>query len=152
ILPTTPRSSADPSSVLSWRLALEEAGHRVEVLIGSGPAVPSPPEIRDASGRIVIAPEPVLAAAAFAGLWEADGDVLLVLDPAMGYAPGDLVRVVERLEGGEADLAIASRFLADPGAARRPLRAAIGALARHLTGTSDPLSGLIGLTRALFLE
>jgi dolichol-phosphate mannosyltransferase len=155
ILPTTPKVPLSPGRATSFQRSLEEAGHEVEVVVvtarGTGIA-----EGTDASWRWVETNEPGLAAAAIAGLREAEGEVLVVLDPAMGYAPGDVSRVVEPLARGEADLAVASRFVSGKGwvpkLGRGPVRTLAGLVARPLTGTTDPLSGLVGLTRSLFFE
>src|SRR5947209_7706781 len=156
ILPTTPQAPLLPEQVGPLQRGLEEAGHSVEVVVVLGPGGADLPDGLDSSWRQASTGKPGLAAAAVSGLREATGEVLLVVDPGMGYAPKDLARVAEPLTRGEADLAVASRFSAADGEApavrRGRLRTCAGALARPLTGTTDPLSGLIGLTRELFAE
>ena len=130
IVPTTTRSPLDAERAISWRQALEDAGHSVEW---------------------IVAGEGGLATSALAGLREAEGDVLLIVDPTLGYRADDLVRVVEPLARGEFDLAIASRFHPGSGFPRGP-KGWAGALARIVAGTSDPLSGLVAISRGLFVE
>jgi dolichol-phosphate mannosyltransferase len=148
VLPTDPAMPPPVAQIPALRRVLEEAGHDVEVLVVGGPMMD---ENRPA-WRHLVAHEPGRAAAAVAGLLEAEGDVLLVLDPSMGYDPADLVQVVEPLASGRADLVVASRYAGRGDGAIGPapgrLRAWVGAVSRPLTGTSDPSSGLIGLTRS----
>jgi dolichol-phosphate mannosyltransferase len=149
IMPLAPEAPDPASLVPPLRAALEDAGHEVDVLVVSetGRAAESQ---SDALWRAWRAASPGSAAAAVEGLTRAEGEILLVLDPTMGYAPGDLARVVEPLARGEADLAVASRAAVGPDHAKpRLLRALAGWIARPMTGTSDPISGLIGLTRDL---
>jgi dolichol-phosphate mannosyltransferase len=148
VLPTDPALEPPVAQIPALRRVLEEAGHDVEVLVVGGPAV----DQERPGWRHLVACEPGRTAAAVEGLLEAQGDVLLVLDPAMGYDPADLVRVAEPLASGRADLVVASRHApsreGETGPARGRLRAWAGAVGRPLTGTSDPSSGLIGLTRS----
>jgi dolichol-phosphate mannosyltransferase len=85
-----------------------------------------------------------LAAATVAGLREARGDVLVVLDLERGYAPEGMMRLVEPLLQGRAELAVATPR-GNPGLWSGPC-AWSGSLARGLLGTSDPSSGLVALT------
>ena len=78
-----------------------------------------------------------LAESAVAGLRAAGGELLLVLDLSMLYAVEDVVAVARALDAGDAALAVASR----------PCRWT-GAPALRLLGTTDPTSGLVGLTRS----
>jgi dolichol-phosphate mannosyltransferase len=91
------------------------------------------------------------AAAAVWGLRKAGGDVVLVIDPADGFEPADLTRVARSVDvaGGVADLVIASRWTPrdEEGSPRAFWRIARGWVARKITGTSDPTSGLVGLSR-----
>jgi dolichol-phosphate mannosyltransferase len=156
ILPTTPRMPLSPGGAVAFQRALEEAGHEVEVVVVVC-GIEETPVLGPGNARLVMVSEPGLAAAAVAGLREAAGAVLLVLDPTMSYAPADLNRVIEPLVSGRAELAVASRFLSErtpgrPRLARGPLRRLFGLVARPITGTSDPMSGLIGLNRSAFVE
>jgi dolichol-phosphate mannosyltransferase len=153
VLPTTPQIPLSPERVHSFQRDLEDAGHSVEVVVVS-PADAAPAEGFDPLWRRVETGQLGLAAVATEGLRAASGDLLVVLDPSMGYASADLSRVLEPLASGEADLAIASRFASgaagSAGVTRSWLRTCTGAVLRPMTGTSDPLSGLLALTRASF--
>jgi dolichol-phosphate mannosyltransferase len=144
VLPITPDAPDASPQIPGYVAALESAGHEVDVVAVVPPAgVAEVGRLRGAGARVVAADEVGQASAAVAGLREAEGDILLVLDPTMGYSAEDLPRLVEPLDEGRAELVVASRLA--PGTGR--LRAALGALARPLVGTSDPFSGLMGLTR-----
>lgn len=82
------------------------------------------------------------------GLQSASGQVLIVLDPSMGYEMLDLHAVAQTLLSQKAELVVASRLSTSAGW----FRAAVGWIARRWTGTSDPLSGLIGLSRSAYQE
>jgi dolichol-phosphate mannosyltransferase len=158
ILPQTATHPVPTTRAESYCRALAEAGYEVEMLV-SGVAAERAEELPEGiSGRArrIEATEPGLAGAAFAGLREATGELLVVLDPTMGYSPWDVLRVAEAVRRGPADLAIASRFLPSdpqaPSAGRGWARGLLGRLAGLLTGASDPLSGLIALRRPVFWE
>ena len=142
ILPTAPDRAPGVLEVEPWRVGLELAGHDVEILVVGDAAVaadlPWSEELEESPGR---------AAAAIAGLRHAAGEILLVLDPEAGYGAEDLVRVVEPLVEGRAELSIATRGLPGPGGTTRAHRGPVQGLLRKLVGTSAPASGLIGLTR-----
>jgi dolichol-phosphate mannosyltransferase len=144
VLPIPPGATDPVALIPGLAVALESAGHEVEVVavLPPGTDAASHP-LAATAARLVVAELPGQAAAAVAGLERASGDVILVLDPNMGYRAEDLPRVVEPLRDGRAELVVASRFAAGTGR----LRAALGALAKPLVGTSDPFSGLVGLTR-----
>ena len=142
ILPTIPGDPRPDGSVPALRSALELAGLDVEVLIVSGPEMGE--ALADGeSWKAVRANDPGLASAAMAGLEAASGDVLVLLDPRMGFASEDLPKIVSPLAEGRADLVVGSRYLDGSGLVKR----ALGRLARPFTGSTDPLSGLVGLTR-----
>ena len=115
---------------------LMRAGHQVEVMnvlplgsVASGGQIQS-----DVAG---------MAAAAVAGLDASSGEILVVLDPAYGYSPGDVVSVVAPLLHGEAEVVVGSRYSRAAGGLRR----LVGAVAKLACGTSDPLSGLVAISR-----
>ena len=142
ILPTTPGDPRPDSAVLAYRSALEAAGHETEILVVTGPGIEaaSPPtEI----ARGVVATHAGLASAAMAGLEAARGDILIVLDPCLGYDPADLPRIAAPLASGAADLVVASRALTARWTGRL-----LGRVARPFTGSTDPLSGMVGVTRS----
>ncbi len=147
ILPTPhPDTASASATVRDGRGALEAAGHVVDVLVVIGPTDPVP--ALDALGpeaQCLRAETPGAAAAAVAGLEQALGELLLVLDPARGYPPAEIVAVVDALASGRAEVVVASRFL--PASGR--VRGAIGAGFLALIGSTDPLSGLIGLDRSV---
>jgi dolichol-phosphate mannosyltransferase len=127
--------------VAAHRSGLEELGLAVEVLIVFDPSArPSSSEVVP-RGRSIVAGGNGLAEMAVAGLRAADGELLVVLDLGMTYAPVDVAAVVRPLRSGEAELTVASQ--------PRPLT---GRVARRVLGTSDPTSGLVGLTRAAAIE
>ena len=101
ILPTTPERPSPVGRIPRLRQALEAEGHEVEVLLAGGHPEPNPDED---GWRPVPVAVPGPAAAAIAGLHEARGDVLLILDPDMGYQPDDLPRLVEPLADGRTRL------------------------------------------------
>jgi dolichol-phosphate mannosyltransferase len=154
ILPTTPQIPFSPARVHSFQSNLEQGGHSVEVLLVTRRADVADSEGVDPNWRWIEPKSLGVAAAAADGLRAAVGDFLLVLDPNMGYEPADLSCVIGPLARDKADLAIASRFATDAenstGVRRLRPSSWISALARGCTGTSDPLSGLIGLTRELY--
>ncbi len=125
IIITEPDAPASEFAPADYCQALEASGHTVELVARPG------------SSR---------SGAAFAGLAAAGGDLLVVLDPAMCYEPADLPRVVEALQSSDAEVAVASRLTPQSG----PFRAAVGMLVRWWTGSTDPLTGLIALTRSAY--
>ncbi len=126
------------------REALELAGHQVDVLeVVVGGRVSE--RLASLSSKKKCKTGPV--AALMEALRQCEGEILLVLDAGMDYDVEDLPRMVEPLANGLAEVAIASRF-----AEGRRRRIWTGRVVRPLTGTSDPLSGLIGLTRSALLE
>lgn len=133
------QDSPDAGQMRAARQALEAAGHEVEVLAATGPGGSRGSD--SGPWRWVESPAPGQAPAAIEGLDQARGDVLLVLDPARGYAPSDLPLVVSALAADEAELVVGS----GPEAGWRDR------LARAVTGSGSPLSGLVGLTRGAFL-
>ena len=128
--------------VAACRAGLEDHGHDVDVLAVADPSAQAPrPGCEEPWCRAIVAGWPGLSESAVAGLRAADGDLLVVLDLGMEYSPEDVLAVVRRLAEGEAEMVVASR----------PRRWA-GPIARRLLGTTDPTSGLIGLTRKVARE
>lgn len=117
----TPGSAWPTERLASLRAALEAAGHSV-TLEGVGPTGTAP-----AAG---------LTAQAIAGIRAATGSDLIVVDTGMAYRAEDLVAVADRLASASGGLVVAAR--------RRPL---IGPIAHRLLGTTDPTSGLVGVSR-----
>ncbi len=132
-----PAGAPWPSSLLAGcRAGLEELGHAVEVLVVSDPTARPTLDLVEPWCVSMLAPAPGLSEAAVAGLRASRADLLVLLDPSRGYAPEDVFAVVGKLAEGRADLVLA--------ASPRPR---MPSAVRRLIGTSDPLSGLVGLTR-----
>lgn len=127
--------------VAACRAGLEEQGHDVEVLAVADPSSRPIPGREEPWSEPMLARAPGLSESAVAGLRTSGGDLLVLLDLAMEYAPEDVLAVADRLASGEAAMVVASR----PGRWGGPL-------ALRFLGTSDPTSGLIGLTRAVAEE
>lgn len=156
IVTCTREDSPSPAELAAARGALLEAGYSVEVVVArtlaadSRRASSSPTD--DASGLEpnieVVSDEPGRAALAFTGLQAARGDLLLVLDPDRGHAVSELLRVLAELNPARPEVVVASRLADEPGMSPVVLpKAWIGKVLRRFTGSSDPLSGLVGLTR-----
>lgn len=153
ILPIAPGAVQLDDRIGEHRRTLEQAGHRVEVVVVADPRLGADLVGLEGSWDLLLADEPGLAASAVTGLRAARGDVLLILDLERGYRPEELARVAAPLDRGEADLAVSSRGDVPGGPRRRGrLSAWTGALARTLVGTSDPLSGLVALSRPFAQE
>ncbi len=143
ILPIRPGSSPCIDQVDRFRRGLEKLGHSVEVVVSSDPTEEGNPGSGpdDRPGRATLS---------VAGIREARGHLLVILDLERDYTPEDVGLVISPLIRGEADLAVATRWT------RRGVRGVrglvglgAGALARPLLGTTDPWSGLIAVTRSL---
>ena len=114
--------NSSPSTLHSDRLgsfchALMTAGHSVQV-----------EPILDSSQDLVKQAVDAIRAAL--------GSEIIVVDLAMNYASDDLVAVANQLSQGSASLVVAARR-----------GRWFGPLLRRLTGSSDPFSGLAGLTQ-----
>jgi dolichol-phosphate mannosyltransferase len=123
------------------RAGLEEQGFDVEVLVVVDPSVGVPAGIDEPWVDTIVADHPGMAEAAITGLRAARGSLLVVLDLAMGYQPEHVFAVVERLASGSGELVVGVR--------PNPL---VGAVAARFLGTTDPTSGLVGLTRDRLVE
>jgi dolichol-phosphate mannosyltransferase len=152
ILPLGVVAESARDQIAAYQRDLGVAEHTVEVLAIVDPTRLDPSAVADLPCRIIVAAEPGMVAASVAGMREARGDCVLVVDLARGYSSEDLMRVIEPLDERSADLVVGSRRLAVlPGSAppkqRRPW--GLGALSLRAVGSSDPLSGLVGLTGEL---
>jgi len=147
--------------ISALREALGETGHDIELLVAtdsrseelaSGAACALEPSV-----RILPFEHAGKAALAYQGIRAATGEIVLIVDLEKGHAPEDVLRVLEPLAEGAADVVVASRSRRKGGIAvdaagpappqgglRRQL---IHALARPLVGITDPSSGLVGVTR-----
>lgn len=146
ILLRAPGTAWPSTRVADCRAILEARGHDVEVLAVSDPARGGGSGFDEPGCRGVDAQARGLAGSAVAGLREAEGDLLVLLDQEMGYSPEDLLAVVDRLAVGDVDLVVASRNRGRTGPIAGRLA---GAVVRPVFGTTDPFSGLIGLTAPL---
>jgi dolichol-phosphate mannosyltransferase len=141
ILLQSPGAAWPSDRVGAYRDRLQELGFANEALVVTDPSA-RPATVDLGPGyRSIVAGAPGLAESAVAGLRAASGELLVVVDLAMAYSPDDVRDVVRRLVAEEAELIIASR--------RKPLT---GRLALRLLGTTDPTSGLLGLTRSAARE
>jgi dolichol-phosphate mannosyltransferase len=124
-------------------------GYRVEILVAGLPNLPGWHQpIGDLSVNWVQADAPGLAPAAVAGIRAAQGEAVVILDEGMGYELADIAPLIEPMLRGEAELVIGSRFVPSRGG----WRALVGRLLKPVVGTSDPLSGLVGVRPAAFHE
>ncbi len=137
-----PAGSSCPSALLATaRAGLEEMGHAVDVLVVSDPTAGPAFESAEPWCESLMAPASGLAGAAVAGLRASGGDLIVLLDASRGYVSEDVFAVVARLARGGAEIVVA--------ASHRPW---VGPLAGRLLGSTDPHSGLIGLTRGAAIE
>ena len=149
ILPVTPRVSPAVEPIRDLCSNLNALGHTVDCIISLDPGAVSDPKFADTGWSVCTAKNPGLSAAAVAGLAQAQGDVLLLLDGTRNYSIEDLKRVIEPVIQNEADLVISSPRVEGGKGTRWPLQKPIGTLSRRLFGTSDPLSGLVAISPKL---
>ncbi len=102
-------------------------------------------------------PKDGLGGAVLAGLREATGDVLVVMDADLQHPPEKLPELVGPLDRGEADFVIGSRYVAGAstqeqwGWFRKINSRAATWLARPFAGkVADPMSGFFALSRQTF--
>lgn len=156
IIAATREVSESASDIAAARQALESAGHSVEVVVGlaAGVSPASLPRSEDVKSEptspwiLAHSTETGRTAAAIAGLQVASGDLLLVLNPDRGYNPAELVAVLNALNPANPEVVVASRLARDSvgGLSAMPM-GLLGRFLRLMSGTSDPLSGLVGLSR-----
>lgn len=118
-----PGSPWPTDRVASFRTRLERAGYSVIVDVEGPPSA-------------LVKPPQGLVSLVVDRIQSSSGTYLVIIDLAMAYGPGDVLAVVERLEAGSTSLVVAAR--------RGRWFASV---ARRITGTSDPTSGLVGLTK-----
>ncbi|WP_435005691.1 GtrA family protein [Tundrisphaera lichenicola] len=123
------------------RARLEEQGYEVEALAVSDPQSKLMPGSDEPWCDSMIAEAPGLSVAAITGLRASVEDLLVILDLSKDYPAEAVVAVADRLAVGDAEMVVASR----------PNRW-LGWLSFRFLGTTDPTSGLIGLTRAMARE
>jgi dolichol-phosphate mannosyltransferase len=142
--------------ITGLRQGLSAAGHDVELLVVAERQLASEGAL-DPDVRWLTAEKSGKAALAYRGIRDASGDLLVIVDLEKGHAPEDVLRVLDPLAGGAADVVVASHRGAGHGAAeaippgmgrfRWSGRHLLHALARPLVGITDPSSGLVAVTR-----
>jgi dolichol-phosphate mannosyltransferase len=137
----SPGISWPSERVAAYRAGLQELGYSVEVLVVSDPSMNRVRDVEEPWCETILAGSPGLAESAISGLRAAQGNLLVAIDLAMPYASEDVFAVVETLVASQAQLVVASR--------PKPW---LGRLSLRFLGTTDPTSGLVGLTRAGALE
>jgi dolichol-phosphate mannosyltransferase len=148
VIPIRPGFRDSVARIEAIQAELERAGNPVELVFAGQDQGARTDSARLRSAMWVEASLPGLAPAAMAGLDETSGEYLVVLDLDRAYSAGDVMRIVDALATGRSSLAVATRYGLDRVGWRRNL----GRILRKVVGTSDPFSGLIGLTRAAFLD
>lgn len=148
IVPVAPRHTVSRQRLDSYRRVLLEQGgfESVEVIL-AGQVHAIDPSAEEQPLTRVLATETARVGALRAGMREASGEYLVVLDPRRSYPPEALLKVIEPIRSRAADLAVATpgRHLDRTGSAIA--RAGLGLAGRLILGTSDVLSGLIALRR-----
>jgi dolichol-phosphate mannosyltransferase len=133
--------------------ALRAEGYEVDVLTGASVLA----EVEELELELVgwggeVRHGAGVAAAAVRGIAQAAGDVMVVVDPRMGYRREDVVAVARPLAGEGADpslsMVVATRNLAGAGGGflggmRRVARGILCRVARLIFGTTDPFTGLL---------
>lgn len=159
IVPVPRKGTLNVERAQIWRSSLEAAGYDVEMIVArvGGPIATDVDQAASRVWRTIGDACGGTTEAAIAGLRSARGPILVILDPTMGYAPDDLVNVVEPLAVDAADLTIADRFIKAYDSTTAHLSKSvkpktnssiIGRFVRKLLGTSDPFTGLVGVRRA----
>jgi len=156
ILPLGPGAKATVERIEPFHSALEELGHRVEVIGVRTQGEASPGLLRASWWREFVLDEQGASRAAFRGIEQANGEILILLDLNRSYRVEDVLKVLAPLEQGTASLVVASRGLRDRspsteerGRAPSRLKLWSGALSARFLKSTDPCSGLVALTREL---
>ncbi len=95
-----------------------------------------------------------LSSAVLEGFKVASGSVLVVMDADLSHPPEKIPEMVSKIESGEAELVVGSRYIKGGSVENWPLRrkaVSKGAtfLARWLTKVKDPMSGFFALSRSV---
>ena len=147
ILPVEPDDTAVGPTAEAARRALDDAGIDAEVVFASDSIVDRGKMDIDDDARVIETVDRGRCASALAALDRTDTPFAVILDPSRGYEPAEVVSVARRLLDDKADLVVASRKLR----VDRPATF-IAHVAHRFVGSTDPLSGLIGVTRPAFGE
>jgi dolichol-phosphate mannosyltransferase len=164
IVPVAPGAALPGGRIEAYRRSLAAAGHEVEVVAVTDPRSADLPLGLSPGVRLLVAEQSGKAAAAYRGLHEASGALLVLLDIEKGYEPEALGRVLEPLERGLADVVVASPWTEAPPhqapapspagrvgrPGRRVARWALDRLLRPVLGITDPSCGLVAVTRASY--
>lgn len=153
ILPVDPDRQSQGLPIQSLERSLREAGHEVELIVAPTKLTMTWHSNHSSSAK---PPKNGRLAAACRGLERSQGDLLLIVDTERQYQIQDLLRVIDRLETGAADVVVGSRrpLPGDSGEVSVPRRSLVPlrGFAVWLTGSSDPFSGLVGMSRAVYEE
>jgi dolichol-phosphate mannosyltransferase len=95
-----------------------------------------------------------LSSAVLEGFEAASGSILVVMDADLSHPPEKIPEMVSKIESGEADVVVGSRYVKGGSVENWPLTRRIiskGAtlLARWLTKVKDPMSGFFALKRSV---
>ena len=120
----------DEAAALPALLAAMPAGYR-PIVVDNGSTDGSGSIAADLGALVIVEPRRGFGAACWAGLGAATDEIVCFMDADGSLAPTDLVRVVEPLGRGEADLVLGSR-LAERGAWPAHARVANRYLAHRL--------------------
>ncbi len=95
-----------------------------------------------------------LSSAVLEGFAKASGQVLVVMDADLSHPPEKIPELVSRIESGDADVAIGSRYVEGGSVENWPFHRRIiskGAtlLSRWLTDVKDPMSGFFAVRRSV---
>lgn len=145
ILPVEPGDDAAGLKAEAARQALDDAGFDAEVVFASDSAVDRDKMRISASARMIVTGDKGRCASALAAMDRTDAPFAVILDPSRGYEPAEVVAVARRLRDDQADLVVASRRLR----ADRP-SSVLAHVSRRVIGSTDPLSGLIGVGRPAY--
>ncbi len=95
-----------------------------------------------------------LSSAVLEGFKIASGSVLVVMDADLSHPPEKIPEMIGKVESGEADIAVGSRYVAGGSVehwpfTRRMVSKGATLLARRLTGVRDSMSGFFALKRSV---
>ncbi len=160
IVPTYNEAQSLPELAGRLFAALQEAGLEGELVVvddGSpdGTGVLAEDLARRYPIRVLHRPARAgLASAVLEGMARARGEVLVVMDADLSHPPEAVPRLVAPILAGEAELAVASRYVRDGGVARWPwtrrfVSWVANLLARPLVPMRDATSGFFALRRGV---
>jgi dolichol-phosphate mannosyltransferase len=145
ILPVEPGDTTVGPVAEAARQALDDAGIDTEVIFATDSAFDRRQLAIDDNARVIETADRGRCASALAALDQTNAPFAVILDPSRGYETTEVVSVAKRLLDDQADLVVASRRLRFD----RP-STFTAHVARRFIGSTDPLAGLIGVTRPAF--